>query len=153
MKPHLICNMKLPKPEPKFKVGQKVIVNLPRDDIEYEFDGMIGVIDKMSDLSALCEYKIKFDTKSKEGVYFLESSLEEYSSEKIIERTIGLKCPDCGQGVIEVIPHNDDKINVKVVIFECLFSATFNMEDSLNEMQQKLDEAKKTGKLKDLRIK
>ena len=61
------------------------------------------------------------------------------------------KCPECGEGVMSVTPSFDQKI--KVVIFNCLFSATFDLWDNLAKMQERLDEAKKIGKLESWGIK
>ena len=117
--------------EPKFKIGQRVIVSIPLGDRDYQFDGWTGEIEDINTLTILPEYDIKLDNGYKTGLHFLESDLEPYSDEKIVERTIGLKCPECGKSVSNVLPVNNGNMKIKVVIFECLFSATFNLWDNL----------------------
>lgn len=135
------------KNDPKFGLGQRVIVSIPLGDIYNKFDGKTGIVESINTLTSFPEYNLKFDDGSPAGIHFLESDLEAYSSERIVERTLGLKCPECKKGVIQVIPLIDENQKIKVVVFECLFSGTFNLWDNLAEMQQKLDEAKKLGKL------
>mgnify|MGYP001560535008 FL=1 len=135
----------------KFKIGQKVKLSIPRDDLDYKFDGKIGIIENVIALSKDPEYSIKFMDGTNTGLHFLERDLMGYSGKDIKDQHINLKCPECGCMPLHIfVPDNDDK--VKVVIFKCFFSATFNISDATEQMQQKLDEAKKTGKLKEFGI-
>jgi hypothetical protein len=55
-----------------------------------------------------------------------------------------LKCPECGAEVLRRV-HADHK--VIVVVFKCFFSATFDEGLSDEDMQSKLDEFKRSGKM------
>lgn len=55
----------------------------------------------------------------------------------------GLKCPECGEGVL----HTNIEEDVEVVVFRCLFSATFDRGVSVEDAQKKLDEFKKSGRM------
>lgn len=64
------------------------------------------------------------------------------------QRQIGmkkLKCPECGQVVLTT--HIER--NLEVVVFRCLFSATFDRGIQPEEAQARLDEFKTTGKMAD----
>lgn len=79
---------------------------------------------------------------------FQECSLAELKREA--SRQMGmkaLKCPECGKGVLNT--HIDEQHNVEVVIFDCLFSATFDRGIQPEEAQKKLNEFKTSGGLQD----
>lgn len=75
---------------------------------------------------------------------FQESSLAELKREAT--RQMGmkkLKCPECGaETVFYTI---DENANVEVVVFECLFSATFDRGISPEEAERLLEEYKAGG--------
>lgn len=130
----------------KFKVGQRVKISIPRNDMDYKYDEKIGTIERISTLSSDPEYTIKLADGMTPGIHFLEQDLELFSEKNLKDEYVGLICPACEKGVREIIiPDNNDK--VKVVVFECLFSATFDVQDKVKDMQIKLNKAKKDGTL------
>lgn len=131
---------------PKFKIGQKVRLSIPRNDLDYKFDGKIGVIENIIELGKDPEYTIKFLDGTNTGPHFLERDMEEYSGKDLKDQHMSLICPICKCKPFHIfVPDNDD--SVKVVIFKCMYSATFDIQDKTDEMQQKLDKAKEEGKL------
>lgn len=134
---------------PVFRVGQRVIITLPRSDFFYRFDGKIGIIKEVNTMIKGPEYTIDIDDREKE-IKLLEHEIEPYNPD-LLEQHKELKCPECREQPIYVrIPDNIK--SVKIIIFKCLFSATFDIESSVEEMQAKLDAAHKSGKLKEFGI-
>ena len=58
-----------------------------------------------------------------------------------------LKCPECGEPVLSHVI--DDQKNIEVVVFKCLFSATFDRGISPEDAQKKLAEFKSSGKMRE----
>lgn len=56
-----------------------------------------------------------------------------------------LRCPECGEGVL----HRYVDEQHEVVVFKCLFSATFDKGINAEEAQKKLDEFKSSGRMKE----
>ena len=134
----------------KFWIGERVIVDVPRDDIYSGFDGKTGIINRVISSVSKTGYIIKFD-KSGEEIQFSEEDLKMYREPSLLEQHMELECPECGKPPKWVTPLKTQK--VKIVLFECLFSATFDIDQNVEEMQKRLDEAKKTGKLGSFGIK
>lgn len=68
------------KTKPKFGIGQEVKITIPRDDFDYKFDGKIGIITDITNLSDQPEYSLEIDGK-KIGIHFLEQDLESVKGE------------------------------------------------------------------------
>lgn len=134
----------------KFKVGERVIVDVPRDDVYFRFDGRTGIIKRVISTVSKTAYIVKLD-KSMEEIQFSEGDLEMYREPSLLEQHMELKCPECGKPPKWVTMPPNQKI--KIVVFECLFSATFDINQNVKEMQKRLNEAKKTGKLESFGIK
>lgn len=135
----------------KYHVGQKVIVSIPRDDIDHKYNGRVGTIKKINLLVKNSpDYKLDFGDGTGGALNFLETDLEPVDS--LTESHYELVCPECGCNVMSVnIPDNNQ--DVKVIIFKCMFSVTVNANDKVEEIQKKMIEAKKSGKLKSFGIK
>jgi hypothetical protein len=56
-----------------------------------------------------------------------------------------LKCPECGAEVLS--RYQDSEHGLLVIIFKCLFSATFEDNLTNEEMQRRLDEFKSSGRM------
>jgi len=58
-----------------------------------------------------------------------------------------LHCPRCGADVLTT--RHDSQKKVIVVIFKCIFSATFDDDLSEDEMQKQLDKFESSGKMEE----
>lgn len=77
---------------------------------------------------------------------FRECSLAELKREATRQMALkGLKCPECGASVLHT---NIDTVrDIEVVVFRCLFSATFDRGISPEDAQKRLDEFKSSGNM------
>jgi uncharacterized Zn finger protein len=59
------------------------------------------------------------------------------------QKFVNLKCPECGEVPSIIRAEN----NLLVVVFKCMFSATFNVDITPEEAQKRLDEFKTSGNM------
>lgn len=139
--------------KPKFWVGERIIVDVPRDDVYYKFDGKTGIIKEVISIvlkGLKASYIVKLD-KSGEELQCSEEDLKMYREPSLLEQHMELECPECGKPPKWVTILKNQKI--KIVVFECFFSGTFDFDQNPEEMQKKLDESKRAGKLESFGIK
>lgn len=82
--------------------------------------------------------------QKKQTKTFQEASLAELKREATRQMGMkNLKCPECGETVLSTSIEED----VEVVVFKCMFSATFNRGIQPEEAQKRLNEFKSSGNM------
>lgn len=82
--------------------------------------------------------------QKKQTKTFQEASLAELKREATRQMGMkNLKCPECGETVLITRIEED----VEVVVFKCMFSATFNRGIQPDEAQKRLNEFKSSGNM------
>lgn len=56
-----------------------------------------------------------------------------------------LKCPECGEGVLNV----QEAPDFDIVVFNCMFSATFDKGITAEDAQKRLNEFKASGRMEE----